>query len=309
MNKSRKGGLPIEVVGGISLLVILMLFVIGSCSVETVDAGHVAVGTYFGEVQDETIEEGFHFVNPLIDWHHYDTRQKEFTQQQVGIPSQDQLTTSVDVTVKYRVDPSMVVILLRETGTAEEAVNIHLLPFLRSVLREYGKTVPRAEDFFTEEVQSDLQTRLTLRMQENLGAKGIDVQEVLIRNIQLPRVLRRAIDQKKEREQQVERERAELERVRLEQQQAVARAEAQRDAAELEAERQRTLADARAYEIRTINEAAADNHVYVQLQALETLGRMSENPAAQFFFLDSDSQMPLPLLHMGDAATRIPLKD
>lgn len=287
-----------------AIVVVFLVAVLGSCSVETVAAGHTAVGTYFGAVQDQTLEEGFHIVNPLMDWHHYDTRQKEFTQQEVGIPSQDQLTTNVDVTVKYRVDGAMVSTVLQETGTAEEAVTIHLVPFLRSVLREYGKTVPRAEDFFTEAVQTRLQSSLTDRMQENLAAKGIEVQEVLIRNIQLPQVLRRAIDQKKQREQEVERERAELERVRLEQQQAVARAEAQRDAAELEAERQRTLADARAYEIRALNEAAADNPVYVQLQALETLREMSTNPATQFYFLDGESEMPLPLLHMGDAANQ-----
>ena len=300
MSKTNRASMPVEMVVSLWFLVIGSLLLVASCSIETVDAGHVAVGTYFGEVQKETIPEGFHIVNPLMDWHHYDSRQKEFSEQEVGIPSNDQLTTSVDVTVKYRIDPEMVSIILGETGTADDTVRIHLIPFLRSVLREYGKTVVRAEDFFTEEVQTRLQSSLTNRMQENLGPKGIIVQEVLIRNIKLPSVLRSAIDQKKEREQQVERERAELERVRLEQQQKVATAEAQRDAAKLEAERQVTLADARAYEIRTINEAASNNPVYVQLQALDTLRQMSENPSSQFYFLDSNSQMPLPLLHMGD---------
>lgn len=306
MNINRKGGIPIEVIGIGAVLLLTFILTVGGCSVETVDAGHVAVGTYFGKVQETNLDEGFHLVNPLKDWHHYDCRQKELTQEGVGIPSKDQLTTNVDVTVKYRIDPQMVATVLQETGTAEEAVNIHMVPLLRSLLREYGKSVEKAENFFTEEVQARLQTDLSTRMKESLSPKGIEIQEVLIRNITLPKVLRAAIDQKKQREQEVEREKAEMERVRLVQQQAVAKAEAQNDAAKLEAERQRTLADARAYEIKTLNEAAANNPVYVQLQALDTLRKMSENPSAQFYFMDSNAKTPLPLLHMGDVEKVVP---
>ena len=76
---------------------------------------------------------------------------------------------------------------------------------------------------------------------------------VLIRDINLPAVLTQAIEQKKEREQAKEREKAELERFRTEQLQQVAAAEAKRKAAEEEAQQLRILADARAYEIREIN--------------------------------------------------------
>jgi len=60
-----------------------------------------------------------------------------------------------------------------------------------------------------------------------------------------------------------ERERAELERVRTELQQQVARAEAGREVAEQEAARKRILADAQVYEITQINNAIVRNQAYI----------------------------------------------
>ena len=60
-----------------------------------------------------------------------------------------------------------------------------------------------------------------------------------------------------------ERERAELERVRTELQQKVARADAGREAAEQEAARKRILADAQVYEITQINNAIVRNQAYI----------------------------------------------
>ena len=96
---------------------------------------------------------------------------------------------------------------------AESAVRVHLIPKMRSLLREQGKSIKRAEDFFLEETQETLQLALTDGLRDFLAPKGIIVTAVLIRDITLPPFIVEAIQQKKEREQAVERERAELERV------------------------------------------------------------------------------------------------
>ena len=71
-------------------------------------------------------------------------------------------------------------------------------------------------------------------------------------------------------------------------------------AAEEEAAMRRGLADARAYEIASINEAIGDNPNYVKLQALQALESISKDPAAKVYFLNSDSPNPLPLMHIGE---------
>ena len=218
-----------------------------------------------------------------------------------NVPSQDQLQTKLDVSVQYRLIGSMAPTVLEETGNAAKAVEVHLKPKLRSLLREQGKSIKRAEDFFKEETQNMLQTGLTDGLREYLAPKGIEVSAVLIRDIALPPFIVQAIEKKKEREQAVEQERAELERVRTQLQQQVARAEAQREAADQEAARKRILADATAYEITQINNAIAKNPAYIQLQSLEALKAISKDPASKIYFMDGSSPSPLPLMHLGDS--------
>lgn len=289
------------ILAGIAVLLVLMF---GGRFVKTVPAGHVAVATLFGEVQPEPYSEGLKFpVNPLYTWYLFDVRQKTH-KETANVPTQDQLQTQVELSVQYRLVKAMAPQILRETGSPEDAITVHLVPKLRSILREQGKSIPKAEDFFQEATQERLQTNLETSLQAYLAPRGIEVQAVLIRDINLPPFITKAIEQKKEREQAVERQKAELERFRTEQQQKVAAAEAERHAAEEEAKRRRIQADARAYEIEQINKAVAKNPSYIQLQALEALRAISKDPAAKVYFMDSDSPQPLPLMHMGDALTR-----
>ncbi len=287
-----------------SLVVIVVSFVVillvGSQFVKTIPPGQVGVATLFGNVQAQGYPQGLHVpVNPLYQWTTFDARQKTHIET-ANVPTQDQLQTRLDVSVQYRIDGNMAPDILEQTGNPESAVRVHLIPKLRSLLREQGKSIRRAEDFFLEETQTVLQAGLTEGLKEYLAPYGIIVSDVLIRDITLPPFIVAAIEQKKEREQAVERERAELERVRTELQQEVARAEAGHAAALEEAQRMRILADAQAYEINAINNAIANNPAYIQLQSLEALKSISKDPASKIYFMDGSSPSPLPLMHLGD---------
>ncbi len=280
-------------------VVFLILFMIGSRFWIVVPAGHTAVASLFGKVQNEPYSEGLHIVNPLLSWHVYDVRQKSH-KETANVPSQDQLQTQVDVSVQYRLIAEATPRILQETGTIDDVLQVHLVPKLRSLLREQGKTVKRAEDFFQETTQDTLQRALLEGLRNYLQPKGIEVDAVLLRDITLPQFITRAIEAKKEREQAVEKQKAELERFRTEQQQKIAAAQAERAAAEEEAAKRRLLADAQAYEIERINKAIGSNDNYVKLQALKALEAISKDPASKVYFINGDSPQPLPLMHMGD---------
>ena len=281
-------------------VVVLLLVIVGSQFVKTIPEGQVGVATLFGNVQPDGYTQGLHFpINPLYRWTIFDARQKTHLET-ANVPSQDQLQTRLDVSVQYRIDINMAPDILEQTGDPASAVRVHLIPKLRSLLREQGKSVKRAEDLFIASTQATLQTSLTDGLKEYLAPYGIIVSAVLIRDITLPPFIVAAIEQKKEREQAVERERAELERVRTELQQEVARAKAGEEAAEAEAARKRILADATAYEITQINNAIASNPAYIQLQSLEALKAISKDPASKIYFMDGSSPSPLPLMHLGD---------
>lgn len=287
----------------IAFVVIGLFIIIGMNFYKTIPPGRVGVATIFGSVQADTYTQGLHIpVNPLFRWTIYDAREKTHLET-ANVPSQDQLQTKLEVSVQYRIDGQMAQDILEQTGDEAAAVRVHLIPKLRSLLREQGKSVVRAEDFFQEATQEMLQTSLTTGLRDFLAPKGIIVTAVLIRDITLPPFIVKAIELKKEREQAVERERAELERVRTELQQEVARAEAGLQAASQEAERKRILADATAYEIEQINRAIANNPAYIQLQSLEALKAISKDPASKIYFMDGSSPSPLPLMHLGDFQT------
>ena len=283
----------------IGVIVVIVMF-FGAQFYQSVPVGHVAVATLFGKVRPKYFAEGLHIpVNPLYDWHLYDVRKKTHLET-ANVPSQDQLQTKIEVSVQYRLIGESMPATLKETGKAEDVIRVHIVPKFRSLVREQGKSIKRAEDFFLEETQQTLQAALLEGLKEYLAPKGVEVEAVLIRDISLPPFIIKAIEGKKEREQEVEKQKAELERFRTEQQQQIAQAQAERDAAEAQATKRRLLADAQAYEIERINTAIGSNPNYVKLEALKALQAISKDPAAKIYFLNSDSPNPLPLLHMGD---------
>ncbi len=286
---------------GVIGVAVMIVLVFGGRFFKTVPPGHVGVATLFGAVQESPFGEGLHVpVNPFYNWVLFDVRQTTL-KESAQVPTRDQLQTKVDISVQYRIDGARAPDILKQTGDAQRLVGVHLIPFLRSLVREEGSKIARAEDFFEKETREQLEAGLEARMQEMLEPKGIIISAVLIRDINLPTVLSQAIEQKKEREQAVERQKAELERFRQEQLQKVAQAEAQLEAAKLAAEQVVVLAKAKADEIRLINNAIKNNPAYIKLQSLEALKAMSKDPAAKLYFMDSNSAQPLPLMHLGDA--------
>jgi len=197
----------------------------------------------------------------------------------VGVPSQDQLTTEVDITVKWRVDKNLAAKAYKETGNASELESTHLVPAFRSLIREAGKGVSKAEDFYRDDIQSTMQEKIYTGLQ-NLKTKGILIDGVLMRKVDLPSAVTQGVLEKKRREQLAEQQKAEYDRFKTEQQQKIAQAEAERNAATEEAEKRKALADAKAYEISAEAKARAeairiegaalkDNPDLIRLRAVE----------------------------------------
>jgi regulator of protease activity HflC (stomatin/prohibitin superfamily) len=246
-------------VGGVTLLSAMLI---------TVPAGHVKVATLFGKVQDDTYREGLHLVNPLLAFTEFDLRQKTH-KETAGIPAEDKLITQMDVSVQYRTIGEMAPTILRDTGTTDALIQVHMIPKLRSILREQGKGIEKSQDFFREPVQRQLQESLQAGLAEFLAPKGLQIETVLIRDVVLPEVIRVAITETKKREQEVLKQQAELERFATEQEQKVRQAQAEYDAAKLEAQKIKALADAEAYKIEAINRTLARSPAYIELQKVQ----------------------------------------
>jgi regulator of protease activity HflC (stomatin/prohibitin superfamily) len=286
--------------GVLGIVLLIILAIAASFFFKSVPAGHVGVATLFGDVVEEEYSPGMHFpVNPLLSWTEYDVRDKEH-KEVATVPSRDQLTTEIDVSVVYRVMPDRAARMKSEVGTRDDALNVHIVPKLRSLVREQGKTVDNAEEFFQSETQERLTRDIQARLIEYLEPKGIEVQAVLLRDFRLPPSILANVELKKQAEQKIEQAAAELEQAKVKAQTQVEEAKAAREAAEEEAEKRKVLAAAQAFEIEAINAAIAQNPAYIQLEALKALQAISGDPAAKLYFMDGNSPMPLPLMNLGE---------
>jgi len=193
----------------------------------------------------------------LLKFTSFDLRAVTETWQGVQVPSQDKLKTSMDVSVTFHLDGTRTPMILQETGTLIDVITKHVTPKVRSLLREAGKSVGKSQDFYLDIVQQELQIYVEDGLTEYLFPKGVIVDAVLFRDITLPAVVTSAVVQTKERQEQLEREKAQLQIVEQQAQQQVKQAEAREMAAVADANAKRTHADAEAYRIKKEAEAQA----------------------------------------------------
>jgi len=243
------------------LSVLLLILTLNSYT--TVPAGHVKVQTLFGKVVDEELTEGFHIVNPLADFKVFDLRDTTVDIENIMIPAQDKLKTDFDVSLVLKFDGNMASDLLGEVGPQEKVINDIVVKKIRSLLRETGKSVQKSQDFFLETVQVELQQNVKDDLNEYLRKYHINIEAVLFRDITLPKLITNAINQTKQRQEEIEQEKAKLDIIEQQAQQQVVQAKAKEDAAISEANAKRTLADARAYEIETVAQSTAKGNKLV----------------------------------------------
>jgi len=242
----------------IPIVALFLAVAIGMNSYTTVSPGHSKVATLFGEIRNESLPEGFHFVNPFLKFYSYDLRVQTETWTKVAVPSQDKLKTSMDVSVIFRVNADYASAMLKETGGLRDVVVKILTPKVRSLLREAGKSVEKSQDFYLDTTQQQLQAYMEDGLTEFMSQKGLLIESVLFRDITLPQVVTDAVIQTKQRQEQLEREKAQLSIVEQQAQQQVKQAEAREQAAKSDANAQRTLADASAYQISALATAQAE---------------------------------------------------
>lgn len=206
-------------------------------------AGHGKVGVLFGDV-DKTPVTGFNFVNPLKSFIDFDLKDQSYTWDNVGVPAQDKLTSTMDVTIVFDTELSALPEMYRTIGTLDQVVTKHFTKKVMSVMREVGKSVKVSEDFFRNETQLMMQSFMEDSLREYFAPIGISIKAVMFSDVQLPPVVTAAVIKTKERTELVNQERAQLEIVELQQQKAVKIAEANNTSATQNAEA--TIKDARA---------------------------------------------------------------
>jgi prohibitin 1 len=213
---SRAGGVfmraPLMILGGIILLFVLFN------SVVRIDTGHVGVVTFFSKVTGVVLPEGLHLINPLNAVHEMSV-QTETRKETADVPSNEGLILRLDTTLQYRLDRDKASEVFQKIGMDFDAKVIE--PNLRSAVREVTSS-HNANALYTgarEEVAQKIQEAL----EHNLAPQGIIVERVLLRDVQLPAMLKSSIEAKQQAEQDalrmsfiLQKEKQEAERKRIE---------------------------------------------------------------------------------------------
>ena len=197
--------------------VILALIFLFSCII-SIPTGHVGVLTLFGKVTGETLDEGIHLINPLKAVQKLSI-QTQSVKESANTPSNEGLILALDTSLLFHLDRNKAAEVYQKVGAnyAEKIVE----PTLRAAIRA-STSAHSANALYTnarELVQQQIQEQLTAE----LAPRGVVVENILLRDVQLPPMLKSSIEAKQQAEQDalrmnfiLQKEKQEAERKRIE---------------------------------------------------------------------------------------------
>jgi prohibitin 1 len=180
-------------IGAAAFLLVILLF----SSITKVGTGHVGVLTLFGRVTGEMLPEGIHLINPLKTNNELSI-QTQTIKESANVPSSEGLMMNLDTSLIYQLNPDKAAEVFQKTGANYETVVIE--PMLRAAIREATAShsanalYTGEREMVAKQVQDQLVTQLVPR--------GIVVENVLLRDIQLPATLKASIESKQQAEQE-----------------------------------------------------------------------------------------------------------
>jgi regulator of protease activity HflC (stomatin/prohibitin superfamily) len=222
---SRYAGI-IKIVGVI--VIVLGLF---SSSIKAIDKGTVGVQSLFGKVQNDVLTSGLHIIDPVVDVTIFDSRTQNYTMSAqttegqkpgddaIRVLSSDGLEVTIDITVLYRVNPNRTPDILQNIGVDYEDKIVR--PVARTAIRDNAVSYEAVSLYSTK--RAEFQSRIQRTIAENFAKNGIELQQLLVRNVSLPASVKASIESKINAEQDaqkmqfvLQKEKQEAERKRVE---------------------------------------------------------------------------------------------
>ncbi len=217
---------PVKITG-------IVLIVLGALtsSIRQIDAGHVGIVSLFGEISDRTLEPGLNFVNPLASVTDLDVKTQNYTMSGVNDEGQkngddairvltaDGLEVVIDLTVLYRLLPTEAPRLMRQIG--EDYTDKIVRPITRTRIRDNAVYYDAVALYSSR--RDEFQGRIFKAIENDFKARGLMLEQLLVRNINLPASVKQTIESKINAEQEaqkmqfvLQKERQEAERKRVE---------------------------------------------------------------------------------------------
>jgi len=196
-----------------------------------IDAGKVGVKSLYGSVQPEILESGLHLINPLLDVTDFDIQTQNYTMSAdhnegaqegddaIRVLSNDGLEVVIDLTVLYKISPTDAPKIFKQIGV--NYTDKIVRPVTRTRIRDNAVYYDAVALYSTK--RNEFQQRIFKSIEEDFKTRGLILEQLLIRNINLPASVKKTIESKINAEQDaqkmtfvLQKEKQEAERKRVE---------------------------------------------------------------------------------------------
>ncbi|SNR16096.1 prohibitin family protein [Tenacibaculum jejuense] len=271
MNRQPNLNFPKRGILLIPIAFVLMIFI--AKSTETINSGKAGVlyKTFGGGVvvDEPYMDEGFHFVLPWNKVYVYEVRQQELFEQ-MQVLSSNGLEIRLDASAWYQPQINNLARLHKEKG--ENYLDRVIKPAIRSAARSVvGRYTP--EQLYSSK-RDVIQQEIFIETKKILDKQYIQLNEVLVRDVELPPTIKNAIERKLKQEQEA-----------LEYEFRIAKAKK-------EAERQRIDAEGKAAANRILSASLTDK--ILQEKGIEATLKLSESSNSKVVLIGSGKNgMPI----------------
>jgi regulator of protease activity HflC (stomatin/prohibitin superfamily) len=212
----------------IALGLIAALMLVWGCVV--IEDGEVGVSKSFGSISDDPVGPGIVIQVPVVriveTWNIKLQELKETAQ----VPSSEGLIVGLDTSLLFQVIGDGAPQIRKTVG--RNYGEILLVPYFRNAVRDVVSGY-EVKNIYTEEGRKKIAVQIKNFLVEKLEPQGIQVRDVLLRDVTLPNRFRESIEAKLTAEQQVQQKQFMLQQARKDAEIEVARAKGAAQAQEI----------------------------------------------------------------------------
>jgi len=248
-------------------LCFLLLFALLLSSCATVRPGEVGMKQTFGKLKPKVYEQGLIGFNPFVTRVVKLPTRTVILEVTLNLPSKDGLNVQSEISILYRIKPMDAPKVVNQIGRDYEDVVI--LSVFRSTAADVCSRF-LAKDMYTAS-RTQIESEIQSQMQKILVERGFEIENVLLKSIELPQGLTQAIEDKLEAEQNAERMTFELQREEMEAKRKIIEAKGIRDA-------------------QQIIETGLSDRI-IQWQTIEAFERLASAPGSRLIITDGNTPL------------------
>ena len=263
------------------IAIIVIALGIFSSMFKQIDAGRVGVQSLYGSVQSDVLESGLHLINPLLEVTDFDIQTQNYTMSAIHgegsqegddairVLSNDGLEVVIDLTVLYRIIPNDAPKIFKQIGV--NYTDKIVRPVTRTRIRDNAVYYDAVALYSTK--RNEFQQRIFKSIEEDFKARGLVLEQLLIRNINLPVSVKASIESKINAEQDAQKMTFVLQKEKQ------------------EAERKRVEAQGIADYQRIISMGLTDKQL--QYESIKAQKELAASPNTKIIFMNSKGNAPI----------------